>query len=294
MQEAFLQMILPTIALASGLALAQSPDKAEQQSETPRVAWSIPPAPTEDDFPEALRALNLAGKAVVMCVADADGYARECVVNARPSGLGLEQHAVEVVKRGRIKANWPGDTPENLSFSVRLPFSSYMPSPPPPADSWTGPIPTPEQIDLATKTVEQIDSLGGEELSDEIIPPALDEALATKVEPERAAFIRSLYQRHGLSTQAARALNIRMIARMIALTETSRPLEFALYFHEPEVQELMREAEAGEGVLASSWRIQTAYCAHFDCTAEYPEEPAAPDHWRLRDDEPFPAPQSGD
>lgn len=286
-------MILPTIALASGLALAQSPDKAEQP-ETPRVAWSIPPAPTEKDFPEALLALNLAGKAVVMCVAGADGYARECVVNARPSGLGLEQHAVEVVKRGRIKTNWPGDTPENLSFSVRLPFGSDMPPLMQPADSWTGPTPTPEQIELATQTTDRISEIRNEELSDDLIPAALEEALATEVEPEKAAFIRSLYQRHGVSLRQARALNIRMMARMIALTETSRPLEFALYFHEPEVQEMMREAEAGEGVLASAWRIQADYCARFDCSVEYPEEPAAPDHWRLRDDEPFTQPQSPD
>lgn len=231
---------------------------------------------------------------MVMCVADADGYARECVVNARPSGLGLEQHAVEVVKRGRIKANWPGDTPENLSFSVRLPFGSDMPPLMQPADSWTGPPPTPEQIELATQTTDRISEIRNEELSDDLIPAALEAALATEVEPEKAAFIRSLYQRHGVSVRQARALNIRMMARMIALTETSRPLEFALYFHEPEVQEMMREAEAGEGVLASAWRIQADYCARFDCSVEYPEEPAAPDHWRLRDDEPFTPPQSPD
>jgi len=287
-------MILPTIALASGLALVQSPDKAEQQSETPRVAWSIPPAPTEEDFPEALLTLNLAGKAVVMCVADADGYARECVVNARPSGLGLEQHAVEVVKRGRIKANWPGDTPENLSFSVRLPFTSYIPPPLPPTDRWTGPSPTSEQIELATRTSDEIRAIHNEPLSDDIIPLALDEALRTEVAPEQAAFIRSLYQRYGLSSREAHALNIRMMARMIALTETPRPIEFAYYSDEPEIQEMMRDAEAGEGVLASTWRIRTAYCERFDCSVEYPEEPAAPDHWRLRDDEPFTPPQSPD
>ena len=287
-------MILPIIALASGLALAQPPSEAVQQPETPRVSWLIPPAPTETDYPEALLAMSLQGWVRVMCVADADGYARECVVNARPAGLGLEQHAIEVVKRGRIKANWPGDTPENLSFSVKLPFGSDMISLLQPADSWTGPPPTPEQIELATRTTDQISAMRNEEPSDDLIPPALETALATEVEPEKAAFIRSLYQRHGISLRQARILNIRMMARMIALTETSRPLEFALYFHEPEVQELMRDAEAGEGVLASAWRIQSDYCARFDCIADYPEEPAAPDHWRLRDDEPFPPPQSAD
>ncbi|WP_313573993.1 hypothetical protein [Brevundimonas sp.] len=287
-------MILATIVLTSGLALAQPSGKTERQPETPRVSWSIRPAPTDDDFPETLQSLGLSGKAVVICVADAEGRARECAVNARPAGLGLEQHAVEVVKRGRIKANWPGDTPENLSFSVRLPFGSDMIPLLQPADSWTGPTPTPEQIELATQTTDQISASRNEEPSDDLIPAALEAALATEVDPEKAVFIRSLYQRHGVSLRQARALNIRMMARMIALTETSRPLEFALYFHEPEVQEMMREAEAGEGVLASAWRIQTAYCARFDCTVEYPEEPAAPDHWRLRDDEPLMPPQSAD
>ena len=288
-------MNLLTIALASGLTLAQPPGMAEQhQPETPRVSWLVPPSPTDEDYPEALLAMGLSGKAVVVCVADAEGYARECAVNARPSGLGLEQHAVEVVKRGRIKANWPGDTPERLSFSVRLPFGSGMVSPLPPTDSWTGPAPTPEQIELATKTTDQISASRNEQIRDGIIPPALEEALRKEVEPDKAAFIRSLYESHGLSMQEARTLNIRMLARMIALTETPRPLEFALYFHEPEVQEMMRDAEAGEGVLASAWRIRSAYCVRFDCGTEYPEEPVAPDHWRLRDDEPFPKTQSAD
>ncbi|WP_292057615.1 MULTISPECIES: hypothetical protein [unclassified Brevundimonas] len=287
-------MILPTIILTSGLALAQASDKTERQPETPRVSWSVLPAPTETDFPETLQSLGLTGKAVVICVADAEGRARECVVKARPAGLGLEQHAVEVVKRGRIKANWPGDTPENLSFSVRLPFGSDMIPLLQPADSWTGPTPTPEQVELATRTSDEISAMRKEEPSDDLIPPALEAALATEVEPEKAAFIRRLYQEHGISTRQARALNIRMMARMIALTETSRPLEFALYFDEPEIQELMRDAEAGEGVLASAWRIQADYCARFDCGADYPEEPDTPEHWRLRDDEPFPTRQPAD
>lgn len=281
-------MVVRSWATAVAVLLVLGCKAAQAQEMPPRVSWLNAPQASEADYPIVAGYLGIRANAAVNCIANAEGYARECVAVAHPEGFGFEDVALEIAKRGRIKANWPGDTTENLTFIFNLPFGDNLDDPLPPVDSWDGSEPTSSQLIHAQRIVETFKNLEGDTPYEGKAPPAIIAALATELAPENAAALLEIINTYGLTYAESDALSIRTIARTLTLPEVENRIERIVNFDDPEVRARVLKAEGGEGVHSSVWRIRNAYCSRYDCTSKRAEEPATPEHWQPRDDEPFP------
>ena len=284
---------LSWVAAFAGLFLA-SHEFPQETAVPPRLSWLNPPQVTQEDYPVVATYLNVRGNAAVKCIANADGYARECVATAYPEGFGFEQTAIEIAKRGKLMANWDGDTPENLTFSFNIPFGDNFDELLPPSGPWDGPEPTDGQLSDAKNIVERIKSINGHVPFEGKIPKEIKAALASELAPENAAFLNETINSHGLTETENEALSIRMYARMLTLSEVENRIERIIDFSDPQVRARMIRAEGGEGWNSAGWRINNAYCSRYDCTTRRAEEPETPSHWHPRDDEPFPPYQGAD
>lgn len=269
-------------------------EASQAQEPPPRVSWLNKPQVTYEDYPVIAGYFAIHGNAAVNCIANANGYARECVAVAYPAGFGFEDVAVEIAKRGQIKASWEGDTTENLTFSFNIPFKSNLSDLPAPAGPWDGADPTADQLTIAKNIVASINTFNGEIPFDGKVPISIKEALATELDPENGAFLLEAFNTYALTPDEANALSARMYARLLTLPEVEGRLERMTDFSDPVVRSRMVRAESGEGFISSKWRIRNAYCARYDCTYKRAEEPAEPAHWQSRDDEPFPPYQPKD
>lgn len=280
-------MIAMSLAAATAALIIVGGEASQAQEPPPRVSWLNPPDASEYDYPVIAKHLLIRASAAVICIADAVGYARECVAVAHPAGFGFEEAAIEIAKRGQIKANREGDTTENLSFGFQVPFGENLPDIPAPAGAWDGPDPTADQLTIAKNIVASNITYNGEIPFDGKVPVTIKEALATELAPENGAFLLEAYNTYGLTPDEANALAIRMYARLFTIPEVENRLDRMTDFSDPVVRSRMVRAEAGEGFIASMWRIRNAYCSRYDCTSKRAEEPAEPSHWKSRDDEPY-------
>lgn len=285
-------MYIRSLAAVAVLMIAGC-EASQAQEVPPRVSWLTAPQATPDDYPAVAGFLVVRANAAVNCIANADGYARECVAVAHPAGFGFEQVAIRIAKRGRIKANWDGDNTENLTFSFNIPFGENLEDPLPPEGPWGGAEPTAGQFAIAKNIVDRIEEIKGSEPYEGKVPKALKDAMATEFAAENAAFLLNVVNTHGLTDLDARNYSIRMYARMLTLPEVDNRIERIIDFGDPEVVVRAIKAEGGEGFNSATWRIRNAYCARYDCTTKQADEPDAPAHWQSRDDEPFPPYQGG-
>lgn len=141
------------MATGSGLAFALAfaimqqdalpPPPVEPQLISP-TTWLEPPSVTPDDYPRFASIVGITGEVQVACRVSIDGRPMGCrAVSARPSGLGFEPIAVEIVERGRLSPARDKSGPVESDFSVRVPFS--ISSDPFTAPAWEGPEPSPAQ-----------------------------------------------------------------------------------------------------------------------------------------------------
>lgn len=287
-------MITRSLAAAVAVFVMTGCDATKAQEPPQRVSWLTAPQATHEDYPAVAGFLVVRANAAVKCITNADGYARECVAVAHPSGFGFEEVAIEIAKRGRIKANWDGDTTENLTFSFNIPFGENLDYPLPPERPWDGAEPTAGQFAIAKNLVDRIEAFKGREPYEGRVPNALKEAMATELAAENAAFLVDVTNTHGLTELEARNYSIRMYARMLTLPGVENRIERIINFGDPQVLARAIKAEGGEGFNSATWRMRNAYCSRYDCTSKRAEEPEAPAHWQPRDDEPFPPYQPAD
>lgn len=281
-------MVVRSLVAAVAVLLVTGCEASQAQEPPPRVSWLIAPQATPDDYPNVAGFLVVRANAAVKCIANADGYARECVAVAYPSGFGFEEVAIEIAKRGQIKANWEGDSTENLTFSFNVPFGENLDDPLPPEEPWNGVEPTQGQYAIAKNLVERLEVFKGREPYEGRVPKVLKDAMATELASENAAFLLDVTNTHGLTDLESRNYSIRMYARMLTFPEVENRIERIINFGDPEVVARAIKAESGEGFNSATWRIRNAYCARYDCISRRAEEPAEPSHWQSRDDEPFP------
>ena len=281
-------MVIRSLAATVTMFTMAGCEISQAQEALPRVSWLTAPQATADDYPIVASFLGVRGNAAVNCIANTDGYARECVAVAYPSGFGFENVAIEIAKRGRIKPNWDGDTTENLTFSFNMPFGDNLDDPLPPAGQWRGAEPTAAQLAIAKYVVERIEAINGSRPYDGKVPNSVKVAMATELPAENAAFLLDVINTHGLTDLEARNYSIRMYARMLTLPEVENRIEHIIDFGDPKVVALAVRAEGGQGFNSATWRMRNAYCSRYDCTSRRAEEPEDPAHWQSRDDEPFP------
>lgn len=97
---------------------------SDMEDPTAEPTWTVPPRPTEYDYPAGALQEGVAGWARVVCRAMPDGMVKDCeVAEEAPAGYGFGESAIKIAQRGCLSTFSPEDG--SKSFTVRVPFNLY-------------------------------------------------------------------------------------------------------------------------------------------------------------------------
>lgn len=116
------QMPLPQATPDTLVEVACPIQTGVEVSEDPQPKWTVPPTPTERNFPNAALNAGIGGEASVICLAMPDGRVEGCrVATEIPAGYGFGESAIRIVQRGCL-TRFSEELPP-VEFTVRVPFT---------------------------------------------------------------------------------------------------------------------------------------------------------------------------
>lgn len=230
-------------------------------SEIVNASWRSVPSGDDmaDAYPGFAAALGLRGSARLTCQAQPDGRLADCKPDrVRPSGLGFDQAALDLVDRFRTVPRTRDGAPvaSEVRFTVR--FELAPDDPPPP---WTGVEPSAEALSLAR------------EIAPRFTAPLTQGPGAVSLDglpADRVVAVQSMVQTLDQTWRSRRA---EATALAMARTVTVSALEMLRFGNRRPPRPNLSDAElasAGDRLSAvddeAMADLRARYCARYDCT----------------------------